>query len=609
MTGRTTVRELKVIIRGEDQASAAFAKVNESATRTTQTAQQQAGILGGLRDGWVKTAAALIAARIAWDALGDAAKRTGLATSFREQGLSIEKAREATRGLIGDYELMLVRSQALAFQLDLTDESFAKLAAGAAIMARRMGIDATDALRRLIMGVGKAETELIDELGFKLDQNRAFEVYAERIGKTVKGLTETERRAAILTRVLEQLDARIGDQAPKVEGLASSYERLGASLSNLGTAAANLAEKVGGGTALDILADKADRLSKILGMGEAGVTGAGLTAAMRSVVETTPGLGAVLQALGDRTDGLWMALEERLNKALPETKKAMEGVTAAAAAAGQTVIEIEDPMVISGGKIKEAWQRAADAVANFKLQLLDVDIQGVLQEAEGLRRGFPERGPKGFVGPLPEGEGEVIKAENEGDFRAAEDSMDRLAAANRAFRRDLTAMRDGLDETAEAARDMGLSMAVGFAASSIAAAAAGREIQGGFLGVVGEGLVHLGGAMVAAGVAGLLGGPISAAFGITNPAGLIAGGLALSVAGGALAGRGGSVGGVAVAGGGGGSAPAPPRLPAGERGGGPQITNVNIHVAGSVLTEREAGRIMHRAQRAASRAGMTRRAA
>ena len=234
--GRTTSRTLKVRIVGEDKFSKSLDNVNASAKKTQASTAKLASTLSSFR--W-HLAAAAAAAFTLKRGMDEAAKQTRVVLSFRAQALSIDQARASTRGLIADYDLMLARSRATAFQLNLTDAAFAKLARGAAVMARRVGIEATDALNRLILGAGKAETELIDELGFKLDQNRAFADYAAQIGKTAKTLNDVERRAAITARVLSELDKRVGASKPPVKDLAGAWERLGAAMANASTKGAD----------------------------------------------------------------------------------------------------------------------------------------------------------------------------------------------------------------------------------------------------------------------------------------------------------------------------------------------------------------------------------
>ena len=244
---RTTVRNLKVRIKGEEDLSAAMGRIDGAADKLNKTTKQQQSTMGNLGKTWAAAgaklgvvAAALWAAKRGMDAISGDVR---VAESFKAQGLSIDAARGATRGLIADYDLMLARSRAVAFQLDLTDEAFAKLARGASVMARRVGIDAAEAFNRLILGAGKAETELLDELGFKLDQNKAFADYADQIGKTTKALTDVDKKAAVVARIMEQLDERVGEAKPRVDDLASAWERVGTQVRNFGTAMADAANR------------------------------------------------------------------------------------------------------------------------------------------------------------------------------------------------------------------------------------------------------------------------------------------------------------------------------------------------------------------------------
>lgn len=146
---------------------------------------------------------------------------------------ALEKFREATRGTVSDTQLMIAANRAVGLGIAGNVDTFANLTNLARNLGRVMDKDVGDALNRLVLGIGKAEPELLDELGIVLRQKPAFEAYAFSVGKSADELTIAERQQAVYNETVRQGEAilaRFGQQGVTTK---DGFDQLQATLSNV----------------------------------------------------------------------------------------------------------------------------------------------------------------------------------------------------------------------------------------------------------------------------------------------------------------------------------------------------------------------------------------
>lgn len=136
-----------------------------------------------------------------------AARGVGLApvvTSFEKltaaAGLSgdtlLRVARQDTKGLISNLDLMASANKALLLGLPLTESSFGQLARTATVLGRAMKLDAARSVDDLITALGRSSSQVLDNLGLTVEAGDANTVYARQIGKTAEQLTDAEKKLA-----------------------------------------------------------------------------------------------------------------------------------------------------------------------------------------------------------------------------------------------------------------------------------------------------------------------------------------------------------------------------------------------------------------------------
>ena len=127
------------------------------------------------------------------------------------QGIAYDQmlgaGRSATKGLVSDFNLMQQANRAMALGLPITVEGFGKLSGAAITLGQATGVSATEAIERLVGGIGKLETELLDELGITVKARDAYDAYAASVGKSAKELTDAEKKVAFYNAAMEKVTA------------------------------------------------------------------------------------------------------------------------------------------------------------------------------------------------------------------------------------------------------------------------------------------------------------------------------------------------------------------------------------------------------------------
>jgi hypothetical protein len=109
---------------------------------------------------------------------------------------AINQFREATHGLISDFNLMQSANLAVTLGVDDGSESFLKLTEGAVKLGRALNLDAKQAVDSLIIGIGRKSRLVLDNLGIIVKAEEAYKSYAATIHKSADALTEQEETLA-----------------------------------------------------------------------------------------------------------------------------------------------------------------------------------------------------------------------------------------------------------------------------------------------------------------------------------------------------------------------------------------------------------------------------
>lgn len=166
-------------------------------------------------------------------------KVDGLTRAFNELQASVgvlgnttlSKLRESTKGLISDFDLMSKTNDAVLLGLPI--EGFEKMAAAAAVLGLAVGRTAKEGLSDLVVGVGRASREILDNIGVLVDANTAQLNYANSIGVTVASLTEEQRKLAFQAEAYKQIEAKAASLTGVQIDTGNSFNLIGVALRNL----------------------------------------------------------------------------------------------------------------------------------------------------------------------------------------------------------------------------------------------------------------------------------------------------------------------------------------------------------------------------------------
>lgn len=112
------------------------------------------------------------------------------------------KLRQASRGTISDLNLELSANKALTLGVGQNIGQLSDLLAIARQRGKLMGVDTREAFQRIVEGLGKAEPEILDELGILIDANKVYKEYAKSIGVSAGELTKQQKVTAVTNEVL-----------------------------------------------------------------------------------------------------------------------------------------------------------------------------------------------------------------------------------------------------------------------------------------------------------------------------------------------------------------------------------------------------------------------
>ena len=245
----------------------------------------------------------------------------------------IAEMSKAARGTIDQTRLMIIANRALmAGGADLATK-LPRLLEIARAASLATGQDIGFVFDTLVRGIVKASPLLIDNADIYIKIGDAVEQWAEKQGKTVDQLSETERRVAIANAVLEQGTRFIEQFGLASETAADRIQSLPAAIEDLKSALGGLVI-VGGiaddiGTAADAIrgvADAIERIRRIGGtMAEIGADTLGLSDATSELLDKWVSLSKSFVALGPGL-GLakWLLTSTDAARAVPDALELIE---------------------------------------------------------------------------------------------------------------------------------------------------------------------------------------------------------------------------------------------------------------------------------------------
>jgi hypothetical protein len=213
----------------------------KSATKSTSILNKEIGNFKSVAKGVAAGAAAIAGVTVAIAAM--AAKGEDLRTM--EQGFASLAARigenagemlasmkEASFGLISDFNLIKAANKALILGLPAGAEAMGELAQAAVRLGLATGTDAAQALDQLTSGIATQRKMTLQQLGITIDATVANEKLAESLGVSADSLTAAQKKTAFYNETLEQARMRIEELGDFSVGFGGQIDQLKISIAN-----------------------------------------------------------------------------------------------------------------------------------------------------------------------------------------------------------------------------------------------------------------------------------------------------------------------------------------------------------------------------------------
>ncbi|WP_434417807.1 hypothetical protein [Nannocystis pusilla] len=166
--------------------------------------------------------------------VGEAAQATlQYETALANIPFSINNAQAATGGLVDKFALAKSAAQAVSLGIVKTEKDFNTLAEAATKIALRLGTDATQAIGDMTTALGRGSPEILDNLGVQIRLSDAHEKYAQKIGTTVKALTDEQKTLAFREAAMEALLKSANETTVAFDGNAAAVLRAKTELADL----------------------------------------------------------------------------------------------------------------------------------------------------------------------------------------------------------------------------------------------------------------------------------------------------------------------------------------------------------------------------------------
>lgn len=254
-------------------------------------------------------------------------------------GVSLEGLRKASGGMIDDRQLMKLSTFGAQAKMGARDlEMMMKRSQGAALVTGR---DPEEILKRMVMGVGKREREIMDELTVMMPNAiKIWQGAAKKNHKSVDSLTEGEKQDAYM-QAFEKASRHLDKAANALPASLTKVARFQAGVNNMMDEFTNKIMKMA--TETTIFADVSSMISGAFDgittfINESGVSGL--------IGEWVPLLGDVLGGLGTAVGALAPILQ-MVTPLLSFLAEIAKGGTDVFILMGRVVAEVARVLVVS----------------------------------------------------------------------------------------------------------------------------------------------------------------------------------------------------------------------------------------------------------------------
>ena len=169
----------------------------------------------------------------------------------------------ATQGTVSSMQLITQANQAMLLGID--KKALPEMFKSASAVAQATGRTTADAIADITLGIGRQSKLILDNLGVIVNAEKAYDDYAESIGKVAKDLDDEEKRIAFTNAALKGLNENYKKSGGFTENLRTKTQRLSAAYEDMTIAL--MTGSSGASSAIGNFTDGLSALFNILGEG------------------------------------------------------------------------------------------------------------------------------------------------------------------------------------------------------------------------------------------------------------------------------------------------------------------------------------------------------
>lgn len=212
-----------------DSFKAINKKMQESATESSffdKLKKNWLAVTGAIIAAWALVTKAIDYAKLGAAALQAEASFRQVAHAYGENAdILIAKMKKVSAGIIDDSALMQRAVKGL--QQGLSGDQIVKILEISRTAARNAGEDIKTAFDGITNAIANQQTRALKNYGIVIDQSKAYERYAEKVGLTVDQLTEYDRTQALFNAVVAEGKRQAEAFGEVVEDVSEKLQRLG----------------------------------------------------------------------------------------------------------------------------------------------------------------------------------------------------------------------------------------------------------------------------------------------------------------------------------------------------------------------------------------------
>lgn len=137
--------------------------------------------------------------------------------------VQIDRARDATLGLIDSFELMQIANKGMIRDIPGYNENFGKMAELSQRLAAALGIDTKEALDKVTAALASGKQKQLEAVRLWGDSEQAVKKYQEAHNLVGSELTKTQKKIAIQEEAIRQLDSAINSLGQDTDSAATAY--------------------------------------------------------------------------------------------------------------------------------------------------------------------------------------------------------------------------------------------------------------------------------------------------------------------------------------------------------------------------------------------------